>query len=876
MNRPIRFEPHLERLVKTNPTPEAMPVRIPLDGTWTLRPGTGPVPADIAAGLRDGVAATVPGVVHTDLLAAGLILDPFDADNEATLGWIGWTDWEYRRSFEFTSTGHDRHDLVAEGLDTVATIWLNGVEIARTANHHRTYRVDVRQALREGTNDLRIVFSAAARYARHESERLGPRPLVDRAHPFNAIRKPAYSFGWDWGPEIVTAGIWRSIAVESWSGARIAAVRPLTSYVPETGAALDAYIDVETADVSADLFVRVQIGDAIGIADEADGFEARVVGDPVDSHATVPVSEGRGHAALAVPAARPWWPRTHGDQPLYPAVFELVSAAGTVLDRWSTRIGFRTVTLDTTPDEVGNAFCLRVNGCDVYVRGVNWIPASSYLPSVTTSDLNRALDDAVDANVNLVRVWGGGIYESEDFYGRCDEKGLLVWQDFLLACAAYAEEEPLAGEMEAEAREAVTRLAGHASLALLCGGNENLWGYASWGWRRHLQGATWGDGYYRELFPRIVAELAPGTPYCPGSPSSIDPYLHPNDESNGAMHIWDVWNSRDYTAYASHRPRFVAEFGFQGPPAISTLRSVVHDVPLWPYGPQMLVHQKADEGNLKLERGLGDHLPTPRNFLDWHWATQLNQARAIRFGITYFRSLHPLNTGAILWQLNDCWPVVSWSAVDAHGIRKPLWYALREVFVDRFASVQPTGDGPVLAVHNDHPSEWRTTARAVRMTLAGTTLASYEAEVYVEPRGAGTVRFPLDVFSPGNPRQEFVVVQLGTGERALWYFVEDPLLDLAPDAVDASVLPAGDGYDVVVQARSLVKDLALLVDHVHPDARVDGGLVTLLPAEKVVFHVSVPKDVDAGALVTRPVLRTANDLVAQAGTSDHAAVAGLA
>ncbi|HEX6681755.1 MAG TPA: hypothetical protein VF062_03130 [Candidatus Limnocylindrales bacterium] len=824
-------------------------VPIPLDGDWKLRALSGSVPEDIAEVLHTGVAATVPGVVHTDLLAAGLIPDPFDGANESTLAWIGWTDWEYSRSFEFEAGTAERHELVAAGLDTVATIWLNGMEIARTANHHRTYRFDIGAVLRAGTNELRIAFSSAARYARSRSEELGPRPLVDRAHPFNAIRKPAYSFGWDWGPEIVTAGIWRPIAIESWSVARIAAVRPLTSYAEETGGTLDAHVDVDVdVDVEShgELLVRVHLE---------------------GNHATATVSGGSAHLSLAVPTARPWWPRGYGEQPLYDVVFELVTPQGTVLDRWSTRIGFRSVTLDTAPDEVGNAFRLAVNGRDIYVRGVNWIPASPYLPTVTRDGIDRALDDAVDAGVNLVRVWGGGIYESEDFYACCDERGLLVWQDFLLACAAYAEEEPLAAEFEAEAREAVTRLAGHASLALFNGGNENLWGYASWGWRAQLQGATWGDGYYTKLFPRIVAELAPGTPYCPGSPSSIDPYLHPNDESNGTMHIWDVWNTDDYLGYAKYRPRFVAEFGFQGPPAISTLRSVVHDRPPSPDGPHLLVHQKAEDGNAKLRRGLGEHLPVPTEFVDWHWATQLNQARAIRFGIAHFRSLFPLNTGAILWQLNDCWPVVSWAVVDGHGIRKPVWYALREVFADRFASVQSTVDGHALAVHNDHAAAWRTTARAVRMTLDGKPLASAEVEVDVPPRGAATVQLPVEVFLAANPRREFVCVELGTGERALWYFVEDPLLDLAADAVDASAIPAVDGsingYDVVVRARSLVKDLTLLADHAHPEARVDNALVTVLPGEEVTFRVSTPAPVDPVALVTRPVLRTANDLVAR-------------
>ncbi|MHA4816161.1 glycoside hydrolase family 2 protein [Streptomyces aculeolatus] len=827
-----------------SPTTAALPSHTVLDGNWTLRSVEGPVPEDIAGHLRNGIPATVPGVVHMDLLTAGLIPDPFDADQESAVAWIGRTDWEYTRTFEWSSNTHERHDLVAEGLDTVATVWVNGIEVLRAANHHRSYRADLRGILHEGRNEIRIGFSAAVSYAEQQAARLGPRPHAN-THPFNAIRKPAYSFGWDWGPELVTAGVWRSIGIESWSVARISALRPLASYSPEAGAALDVHADIEPADADVQLAIRVRVVDTAGT---------------VDAAAAASVTGHRGFLTLGVPGASAWWPRGYGDQPLHPMTVELVTSSGTVLDRRTHRIGFRTVVLDTAVDETGNRFRFIVNGREVYIRGANWIPAHSYLPRVTGSDLDRALKDAVDANMNLIRVWGGGIYESEDFYSRCDELGLLVWQDFLLACAAYAEEEPLSEELEAEAREAVTRLSRHPSLALFCGGNENLWGYASWGWRGQLRGATWGDGYYRDLFPRIVTELAPGTPYCPGSPTSIDPYLHPNDPANGAMHIWDVWNTRDYTAYRTHSPRFVSEFGFQGPPAFSTLRSVVHDEPGSPYGPQILVHQKAEDGNLKLERGLGEHLPFPADFTDWHWATQLNQARAIRFGIEHFRSLSPLNTGAIVWQLNDCWPVISWSAVDARGIRKPLWHALRAAYAERLATVQPRADGHALVLHNDHDAAWRTTGRAVRQTLDGTELKAVDFTADVDARGAATIALDDTLFTPEAPTEELVVIHLGTGERALWYFTEDTTLALRPEPYVVSTRPTAEGHEVVVQAHSLVKDLMLLVDHVDPDASVDSGLITLLPGEEAVLRVRTAAETDPDALLSRPVLRTANDL----------------
>jgi len=415
--------------------------------------------------------------------------------------------------------------------------------------------------------------------------------------------------------------------------------------------------------------------------------------------------------------------------------------------------------------------------------------------------------------------------------------------------------------VEAEARQAVTRLSGHASLALWNGNNENIWGYVEWGWRAPLAGRSWGEGYYFDLLPRILAELDPRTPYSAGSPFSYDRYIHPNDERNGTMHIWDVWNQVDYTTYRKYKPRFVSEFGFQGPPAWSTLTSVVHDQPLDPYGEQMLVHQKAFEGNLKLERGLGDHLPKWSDIDDWHWTTQLNQARAVAYGIEHFRSLFPLNTGAIVWQLNDNWPVVSWAAVDAHGIRKPLWFALRRAYADRLLTVQPREDGLVVAAHNDTDVAWGTEVTVSRRSTLGNEVFASEAFVLEVPARSNVLNaLPESIAKPGDPTTEYVEVRAADGSTAYWYFVEDTSLRLAANPCTVAVTATPDGYDVTVIATALTKDLALFPDRLDPAARVDSSLITLTPGTTHTFHVTNTTTVPPS--ITNPVLRTANDLVA--------------
>jgi beta-mannosidase len=809
----------------------SLPLTTEGGAAWTVRALEGPL-----AGKP--IVATVPGEVHTDLLAAGEIPNPFDGDNEPRLAWIGRTSWSYRTEFDWVADGHDVQELVAEGLDTVATVILNGRELGRTANQHRSYRFDVTGLLVAERNELLIEFSGPVTAAEQLDAEHGTWPY-GYPHPYNALRKMASNFGWDWGPDVATVGIWQPIRLESWSGVRIDSVRPLAGIDKDRGV-LDTQLRLAWADgFTEDATIAVEVGGT-------------------KTEATVAAGTKTASLTSTVDAVERWWPRGYGEQPLYDVVVAL--QAGSHEDSWRGRVGFRTVSLDVAPDQQGSPFVLSVNDKPVYVRGANWIPDDAFVTRLNRATYESSIQDAVDAGMNLLRVWGGGIYESEDFYDVCDEQGILVWQDFLFACAAYSEDEPLWSEVEAEARQAVTRLSKHASLAVWNGNNENIWGYVDWGWRVPLAGRAWGEGYYFDLLPRIVAELDPRTPYSAGSPYSYDHFIHPNDERHGTMHIWDVWNREDYTTYRKYRPRFVSEFGFQGPPAWSTLTSVVHDEPLDPYGEQMLVHQKAFEGNLKLERGLGEHLPKWNTIDDWHWTTQLNQARAIAFGIEHFRNLFPLNTGAIVWQLNDNWPVVSWAAVDGHGIRKPLWFALKRVYADRLLSVQPRENELVVAAHNDTDSTWATEVTVTRRStgIGGDALARETFVLEVEPRSATWSSLPASVAVPGNPAAEYIEIRGADGSTAYWYFVEDTSLRLAGDGYSASVTPTDDGYDVTVTATALAKDLALFPDRLDPAARVDSGLITLSAGGSHTFHVTAP---EAPTSVAVPVLRSANDLV---------------
>jgi beta-mannosidase len=801
---------------------------------WTLRPLEGPVPP----GLADrAVPATVPGCVHTDLLAAGLIPDPYLDENERLLEWVGRTSWRFTTTFwAAAAAAGERVDLDFGGLDTVATVTLNGRLLGATKNMHRGHRFDVADVLVDGDNELTVDFAAQTDAAEQMSHQLGPRPHANR-HPFNAIRKMACNFGWDWGPELVTAGIWRPVTLHRWDTARLATVRPLVTVTGGHGS-VEVHADVE----------RVAGSGPVRVAATVAGRRTEVeVG-----------ADGTAVLRLDVPAPDLWWPRGHGAQPLYPLEVALLSG-DTELDTWRRQIGFRTVTLDTAPDADGTPFVLVVNGRPIQVRGANWIPDDCFPSRIDRTRYERSIGNATEAGMNLLRVWGGGIYESEDFYEICDRDGLMVWQDFLFACAAYAEEEPMLSEVVAEAREAVTRLAQHPSLVLWNGGNENIWGHEDWGWKAELGERTWGMGYYTEVLPRVVAELDPTRPYCAGSPWSLTTAHHPNDPDHGTMHIWDVWNTRDHTAYRDYVPRLASEFGYQGPPAWSTLTRAVHDDPLRPDSPGMLLHQKAEDGNAKLTRGLQPHLRIPAGMDDWHWAMSLHQARAVAFGVEHFRSWAPRCSGTIVWQLNDCWPVTSWAAVDGDGRRKPLWFALRRAYADRLLTVQPRGGTPAVVAVNDTDQPWTGTVDVLRADLDGTVLAKGSLTLEAAPRSTATVALPDLLVHPAEHTREVLVVD-GGGSRALWFFAEDKDLALT-SALESRAERTTDGYEVHVTARTLQRDVTLLADKVDPDAVVDDAMITLLAGESATFHVRSEVEVDPDVFLRRSVLRSTNQLV---------------
>lgn len=818
----------------------AAPLSAELHEGWTVTCTGGPAPVEIV-----DVPAEVPGVVHTDLLAAGLIPDPYLDLNEKALQWIGECDFRYRTSFDHATTSHAHVELVFDSLDTAATITLNGTVLGTVENQHRSWRFEVRELLREQGNELVIDFASAVNTAKANEQLLGSLPTAYDL-PYNAIRKMACNFGWDWGPVLVTCGIVGGVRLEGWDSARIEAVRPLTWYEDSKGG-LDLSIDV------------------VGEADEVRLTLSSPSGEVVlDESLAVADGGASSNHSLDVEA---WWPRGYGDQPLYECRVQTLRE-GVVTDERTRRIGFRSAGFVQETDEIGTSFVMTVNDVPVLVKGANWIPDDCFPTRLGVEGYRAAIDFAIESNMNLLRVWGGGLYESDVFYDYCDEQGILVWQDFTFACAAYSELEPMRSQVEAEARENISRLSSHPSLVHWNGCNENIEAYHNWGWKPLIaEGQGWGLYYYTELFPALLAELDPTRSYAPSSPYSIPLPEDTRNPNHGTVHEWQVWNQVDYTHYADYVPRFSAEFGFQGPANRATIARAIHDDPLLPNSPGMMLHEKADQGFEKLENGYAPHLPRPVDFDDWHFTTQLNQARALRFGIEHYRSWWPTCGGTIIWQLNDCWPVSSWAAVDGDNRKKLLWYQMRSLYRDVVATFQPRDEELALVVGNDTDDELTLTVRFARRSLAGQDLATDQAELVVPARSGAQLTVPDELLAVGDERGEYLVADLaGAPEpvRASHYFVEDIALALAApaEAYSTQVKPVEGGVAIEVTANSLVKELCVLADLVDPDAVVDQALVTLQAGETAVFTVTTSKGVEAG-WDRHPVLQSVNSLIAR-------------
>ncbi|USI74619.1 glycoside hydrolase family 2 protein [Sphingomonas morindae] len=831
-----------------------------LDEGWQVRLAPGD-PA-IAAHPREAawMPAHVPGSVQQDLLALGRIPDPFIGTNEGAVQWVGRADWEYRRTLEIApdTLRRDHVELVFDGLDTFAAVEINGRAVLRADNAHRQWRIDAKPFLQVGANALVIRFAAPIRALQprlaQDAQALpgeydssfGDEPKGRQTSPY--IRKPKYMYGWDWGPRILAVGPWRPVRLEAWDTARLDGL----AVEQEAVDAAEARLVVRAAMVAgaagpAELRIRVTAPDGRRI------------------EATRAITLAPGATRVAVPLTLPhpqlWQPAGYGAHPLYRVTATLVQD-GAPSDATERRIGLRTVSLIRD----GGALGFRVNGVPIFAKGANLIPFDSFPARVTTADMRPLLDAAVDAHMNMLRVWGGGYYLDDAFYDMADERGLMIWQDFMFGGSVPPPEPSYRASVKAEAEQQVARLGSHASIVLWSGGNEILSGWAGWSDRAAFKRAIGADAQERyatamaDLFDRVLREAvrdgAPGAAYWANSPS--DDYQGPVDtDAAGDRHFWDVWSgSKPVEAYLDHCPRFMSEFGFQAAPGLATIRAFAGDGPLSPADPVMKAHQKflAGEGNDRLLFYMRARLGTPRDLGDFVYLSQVNQAEAIALAARHQRACRPVTMGSLYWQLNDVWPALSWSSIDHAGRWKLLHYAARRFFAPELIVAEHRGTATRIALVSDattpRPARWRVRG----FDMDGRLLGSREGAVTLAPL-AVTEAASLDdsaLFGAADPKASYAVAELIEGAAPVSRMIVERALPKDMAYPDPGLSARWSGRSVTVTARRLAR--AVMLDFGALAAQASDNGFDLLPGES--RTVTITAQAPAAALARALTLRS--------------------
>ncbi|HEU5078498.1 MAG TPA: glycoside hydrolase family 2 protein [Opitutaceae bacterium] len=619
--------------------------------------------------------ATVPGCVHTDLLAAGKIDDPFFGTNELQLGWIERKNWEYAAEFNVSNEllQNEVVELVSDGLDTIATVRVNGRTIGESDNMFVSHRWDVKPLLRAGKNQISVLFRSAVEYIENtRTEFTPPKEYCDPVGNSVRIRKQPCQFGWDWGPRLVTAGIWRDLRIEGWNKNRLAHVRITQQHDTDDDGSVILALAAELARPDKSVEIEATCW-----------FEGREV------------ARAKGNKdSLKLKIAEPklWWPAGQGAQPLYDIVIS-GRLAGEEVGLIKKKVGLRTIVLDRHADQWGETFQFLVNGRPVFIKGANWIPPHSFVANLQRRDYERDLNAAVEANMNCVRLWGGGIYESEHFYDICDERGLLVWHDFMFACALYPSDRKFLDSVNREAIDQVKRIHHRACLALWCGNNEvpQLNGQ----YMREKPALRKGyEKLFHKLLPEVVARHDGTTAYWPSSEwRGVWESGHSLGEKSGDSHFWDVWHARhpvkDYEKWAF---RFCSEFGMQSYSSSETNATFCPPDDGNIFGPSMENHQKNRLGNQVILDYVSRRYRLPKTQDDLIYLSQINQAYCMQTGVEHYRRLMPRCMGSIYWQLNDCWPVASWSSIEFTGRWKALQFAARRFYAPALICAHVDGD----------------------------------------------------------------------------------------------------------------------------------------------------------------------------------------
>ena len=805
--------------------------RLNLNGNWQVK----------KEGTDDWLPATVPGCVHTDLMAAGKIPDPFFRDNEKTVQWITDANWIYQRTFEVPAEilQCDRVLLRCDGLDTLAVVKVNGHEMGRPDNMFRTWEFDAKPVLQAGVNTIEISFTSPMPYIK---EREAIRKLYEWAGPLEPVgrawvRKEPCNFGWDWAPILITCGIWRDIGLLAFNHARLQDVRILQDHAQAGKVSLQIEVNAETVR-SAPLSAVVTV---------------RHGNEPAQT-ATVALADGHGQGVIDIHNPQIWWPAGMGTQPLYDVSVELRNGDGMVLDRTTRRVGLRVLKL--LPPDDNNSLRFQANGVTFFAKGANLIPADPFANRVTPEILRRLAADAVAVNMNALRFWGGGYYEDDALFDVCDELGLCVWLDFKFACSSYpAFEDAFLENVKQEARDQIRRLRHHPCIAVWCGNNE-IGLMTKDKWSDESMGRADYEKLFKDLIGGLVNEMAPQANYVTGSPDC------------GDVHNWKVWHGGAQFEEYRKLTGFMSEFGFQSFPGPKTVHAYTDAADRESIlTPVMKWHERSGTAGLeKIQDMIPNYFKAPKDFENILWMSQIVHAYGIKIGAEHWRRTMPKSMGCLFWQYNDCWPVASWSSVDYFGRWKALHYLARRFYAPILVSALENAKDGTVEIHVSSDAMESCTGRLVwkATNCSGKALQKGDVKTEIAPHQSGLVT---------TLKLDKLVADYGAGNILVWMhlevhgrvvsenlatFVAPKDLALANHELKTRVTKSGESFTVAITAKRSA--LWCWLDLPETDAAYSDNFVHVTPDQTVHITVTPRGTVDEASFKSALRVRSVVDL----------------
>ncbi|MDE2500298.1 MAG: glycoside hydrolase family 2 protein [Alphaproteobacteria bacterium] len=839
------------------PKRQAEPLEHELTGPWQFR----------QSGTGDWLAATVPGTVHTDLLAAGKIPDPFYRTNELDLQWIDKKDWEYRTTLDLDAAtlAHDHLELCFAGLDTYADVYLNDVLVLHADNMFRRWTTDIKAHAKPGANVLRVLLRSPVQEGLKLLAAYGfDPPAVVEWSEIGGLgdkkismftRKAPYHYGWDWGPRFVTSGIWRKVTLRAWNTARISDLHIVQDSLTPDEAHLTAVFEI-VSDIAGPAVVDVQCPDH----------------PAVKGHTRIRLQPGLNTAEVKFVISKPrlWWSNGLGEAFLYNIVGQLVAARAS--DRREARTGLRTLKVVQKPDANGTSFSVELNGVPVFMKGANHIPNDSFLPRVTPARYEHEVRSAVDTHMNILRVWGGGIYEDDYFYDLCDENGILIWQEFIFACVMYPGTQDFLDNVRAEAVDNVRRLRNHPCIALWCGNNEidTAWQNdvpnGGWGWKQKYTPPQRDELWtaYKAIFYGILAETVaqhdPQRFYWPSSPLAFwdghDTVRHADlntKQQSGDIHYWGVWwGELPFSSYRTYIGRFMTEYGFQSFPEFKTIEAFAAPGDYDIFSEVLKSHQRSSIGNGTIQKYMARDYKVPKDFRQFLYVGQVLQAEGIKTAMEAHRAHMPYCMGSLFWQINDCWPVASWSSIDYYGRWKAQQYFARKSFAPELVTSWIDGDTVKVCVVSDRLTDVPVTLTLEVLDFNGTVHKTV-TQPFLLAKNSSAMAFTgpaADLLAGASPESVLLLSTLADGSDVLaedrLYFRSVKDLALPQASVDVNVKDLGGEFAIGLSSPVLVKNLYLSLDDV--DGFFSDNYFDLLPHRPKVVRFKPAGSVSAKAL----------------------------